>query len=144
MDYTERIAQEVSVLVPKLAVGVWKKFFEIEELTNRQIIVLMFLYENKSVKISDIARGLFVSFPTITGIVDRLVKKGYLLRGRNSKDRRIVYINLSNKGQNFVKRFKENIRKRWQKILSYLTREEQESYLSILKKILKTIEEKNA
>jgi DNA-binding MarR family transcriptional regulator len=141
MSFTERLSKEVSVLVPKLIIGVRKNFFEIEELTSRQIIVLLFIYENNCAKITDIADNFMVSLPTITGIVDRLVKKGYLMRERDERDRRLVYVFLNNKGKKFVMRFKATIKKRWYKVLSYLNRKEQEFYLKILKKLIKALNE---
>ena len=44
-----------------------------------------------------------MNFPmsTATGIVDRLVKKGYIERGKSDSDRRIVVITLSEKGESY-------------------------------------------
>ena len=143
MEFIKKVAQEVSILVPKLIVGIHKSFFEVEELTNRQIIVLLFIYENNSVKITDIADNFLVSSPTVTGITERLVKKGYLIRVRGRDDRRIVYVRLNQKGEKFVSKFRDTVKKRWESILSFLDREEQEAYLRILKKIIKALGKKN-
>ncbi|MBU0693445.1 MAG: MarR family transcriptional regulator [Candidatus Omnitrophica bacterium] len=141
VDFTEKVAKEVSVLIPKLIVGIKKSFFEIEELTNRQIIILLFVYENKRANISDIANNFLVSLPTITGIVDRLVKKGYLERIHDEVDRRVVYVALNDKGRNFVNKFLVTVKKRWHKILTFLNLKEQAFYLKILKKIIKALDE---
>lgn len=141
VDFTEKVAKEVSVLIPKLIAGIKKSFFEIEELTNRQVIILLFVYENKRANISDIANNFLVSLPTITGIADRLVKKGYLERIHDEVDRRVVYVALNDKGRNFVNKFLVTVKKRWHKILTFLNLKEQAFYLKILKKIIKALDE---
>jgi DNA-binding MarR family transcriptional regulator len=41
---------------------------------------------------------------TISGVVDRLEKKGYLVRDRIEKDRRVVKVRLTPKGKTLVKK----------------------------------------
>jgi DNA-binding MarR family transcriptional regulator len=136
---TNAIARELSLLIPKLITGVRASFFEIEELTNRQIIVLLFIYESGVANISSIAKNFSVSLATITGIVDRLVKRGYLKRKRDTRDRRIVYVSLSSKGARFVGDFLSIVRKRWKNVLKFLNEQERRAYLKILKKIVKAL-----
>ena len=140
MDITRKIADEVAALVPKMISGVTNSFFKIQELTNRQIVVLLCVYQAKQAKISDIARNFKISMPATTGIVERLVEGGYLIRKRDKDDRRVVFVQLSKKGETFAHKLKNTIRDRWTSILVHLDRREQEQYLNILRKIVKTME----
>jgi DNA-binding MarR family transcriptional regulator len=139
MQNIEKLLDEVIKIVPKFIVGIRSVFFKVEELTNRQIVILMFIYENPHCKISDIAKTFRVSDPTITGIVDRLCKKKYLRRERDIEDRRVVYVDLNKKGRSFLRRFFKVTKNKWKRILGSLTEEERFSYISILKKITKNL-----
>lgn len=48
---------------------------------------------------SSVAKKLGITMGTLTTSVGRLVKKGYVARNRNPKDRRIVEIHLTEKGR---------------------------------------------
>ncbi|MBD3246335.1 MAG: MarR family transcriptional regulator [Candidatus Omnitrophica bacterium] len=139
MTHARKIAREVSLLIPKLVVSIRQNFFEIEELTNRQIVTLMYISESDRPKLTDIAENFQVSAPTVSGVVDRLTRKGYLRRERDQQDRRVVYVVLSRKGTEFIERFRKTIQQRWETILDCLSRAEQEEYLRILRKILKNM-----
>lgn len=47
---------------------------------------------------STIAKELSVTVGTLTIAINSLVKKGYVIKKRSEKDRRVVYIHLSEKG----------------------------------------------
>ncbi len=53
----------------------------------------------KPQSMSVVAKKLNITIGTLTTSINRLVKKGYVERNRNPKDRRIVEINLTNKGK---------------------------------------------
>jgi DNA-binding MarR family transcriptional regulator len=48
---------------------------------------------------SETAQRLGITTGTLTVAIDRLVKKGYVERNRDTKDRRVVRINLTRKGK---------------------------------------------
>jgi DNA-binding MarR family transcriptional regulator len=48
---------------------------------------------------SQVAKVLSVTVGTLTIAINNLVKKGYVDRVRSEKDRRVVYISLSDKGR---------------------------------------------
>lgn len=52
---------------------------------------------------SQIAKYIMVKSSTVTGIVDRLEQKGLVKRFRDSPDRRIVTIELTDSGKNLAK-----------------------------------------
>jgi DNA-binding MarR family transcriptional regulator len=47
---------------------------------------------------------MYLNPSTITGVVDRLEKKRYVLRDRSEKDRRVVKVQLTPKGKRLAKR----------------------------------------
>lgn len=48
---------------------------------------------------SDLSRQLLVSSGNVTGLVDRLVRNGYVIRRRCPEDRRVLRVELSEKGR---------------------------------------------
>lgn len=49
--------------------------------------------------ITDIARELSITLPSVTAAVNKLAKKGYALKARDESDKRIVNVRLSREGQ---------------------------------------------
>ncbi|MBW1794098.1 MAG: MarR family transcriptional regulator [Deltaproteobacteria bacterium] len=67
--------------------------------TAAQLNCLLALYENGPLPASQIAKLIMVKSSTVTGIVDRLELKGLVTRVRNSPDRRVINIELTEAGR---------------------------------------------
>ncbi|MBN1981647.1 MAG: MarR family transcriptional regulator [Chitinivibrionales bacterium] len=105
-------------------------------LSKQEVFTLMMLDRRGEIIMSRIAEYVNISMSTATGIVDRLVKNGYVERNRSETDRRIVMISLSKKGKALVAEIK-NIGVTYAKQISeVLTDEEREFLFKIAKKIL--------
>jgi DNA-binding MarR family transcriptional regulator len=68
-----------------------------------QLNCLLALAENGPIPPSRIARRILVNSSTVTGIIDRLEKKGLVERLRESADRRVITITLTEAGRDFVR-----------------------------------------
>ena len=64
-----------------------------------QLYCLLALNDHGPLPPSQIARHILVKSSTVTGIVDRLEQKGLVQRVRNSRDRRVINIELTEKGR---------------------------------------------
>jgi len=64
-----------------------------------QLNCLLALYENGPLPPSQIAKYMMVKSSTVTGVVDRLEQKGLVTRARNSPDRRMITIELTEAGK---------------------------------------------
>jgi DNA-binding MarR family transcriptional regulator len=73
-------------------------------ITGPQLWILKTLYQDGSLSLGELSRRMFINPSTITGVVDRLEKKRYVLRVRNEKDRRIVKVQLTPKGNRLARR----------------------------------------
>lgn len=67
-------------------------------LTGPQLWVVKILKETSPLKVSDLARRMYLHPATMVGLLDRLEAKGLLKRTRSEKDRRVVYIDLTEQG----------------------------------------------
>jgi len=68
-----------------------------------QLHCLLALNENGPLPPSQIARHIMVKSSTVTGIIDRLEQKGFVERLRNSPDRRVITIQLTEAGKELAK-----------------------------------------
>jgi len=64
-----------------------------------QLNCLLALYEYGPLPPSQIAKHMMVKSSTVTGVVDRLEQKGLITRIRNSPDRRVITIQLTDTGK---------------------------------------------
>ncbi|MBN1758708.1 MAG: MarR family transcriptional regulator [Chitinispirillaceae bacterium] len=71
-------------------------------LSKHELFTLMLVERKGEITMSQIAAYVNVSMSTATGIVDRLVKNGFLVRNRTETDRRIVIISLTEKAKKLV------------------------------------------
>lgn len=67
------------------------KAMEKDNLSKTEITIL-FMVKRKAYKATDLAKEIGISASTLTGVVDRLVERGYVKRISDEKDRRVVFI----------------------------------------------------
>ena len=79
-----------------------KELSKIHSISAAQLNCLLALFENGSLPPSQIAKYMLVKSSTVTGVVDRLEQKGLARRMRNSPDRRIVTIELTEIGNHLA------------------------------------------
>jgi DNA-binding MarR family transcriptional regulator len=74
------------------------------QITMQQLRVMTILYHEGPTRVSDLARRLDVSTPTITGILDRLVRQRLSYRLSDPRDRRVVLNSLTQDGRDLVEK----------------------------------------
>lgn len=67
-------------------------------LTGSQLWVVKMLKETSPMKVSELARRMYLHPATMVGLLDRLEAKGVVKRTRSVKDRRVVHIDLTEQG----------------------------------------------
>lgn len=138
-----QVAQEMVLLHTKIMRSLRDPSLTHMDLSGSQMIILLSLHDLEECKVSILSKERRVSMPTMTGMIDRLVELGYARRKRSKKDRRAVMVSLTKKGDTLVHQIQQIIRKKWQFLAAGLTESERRSYISILKKLIRIIEEKN-
>lgn len=87
------------------------------DLTMPQLKVVLLLFLGGSSRMSVVASSLGVSLATATGIVDRLVERGIVLREAQPGDRRVVLCHLSEKGEKLIGEMWQSARQRAKELL---------------------------
>ncbi|MCL4465586.1 MAG: MarR family transcriptional regulator [Chloroflexi bacterium] len=74
------------------------------EVTMPQLKTLILVYgsEQQCLRMGQLASSLGVALSTATGIVDRLVEQGLLVRQEDPEDRRLVVVRLTEKGRETI------------------------------------------
>jgi DNA-binding MarR family transcriptional regulator len=70
--------------------------------TMSQLKVMFLLLMGGTSRMSEISSALSVSLATATGVVDRLVERGFVVREGQPEDRRVVLCRLSEKGEQLL------------------------------------------
>ena len=98
--------------------------------------VLYALYQNGgSMRLSDIARLINRTKPTVTVLVDRLEKCGYVRRQQSGSDSRVTIIEVTERGNSLRKVFTDAGQKLRQKAFRGIGRNEQELLVELLQRV---------
>jgi len=123
MAIEDRFIFLISKVCQKLIINLQKSFSESGiEVTPIQVMLLFFLQKNDGSSLTQISQGLMLENPTVTGLIDRLEKLGYVKRSDHPNDRRVYLVHLTEKGKKvankalpIVKRLNEQIKEGYSK-----------------------------
>ncbi len=71
-------------------------------LTGPQLWAIKIVAESAPIRVSDLARSMYLHPATVVGILDRLEARGVVKRTRSAEDRRVVEINLTRLGRDIA------------------------------------------
>jgi DNA-binding MarR family transcriptional regulator len=109
-----------------------------QDIPDAQIKLVMYLAIHGSQTMSDLAEGLKVTTPAITGLVDKLEKRGMVERLRDPQDRRVVHVRLAPRARLIAEQHLEARRRQMRLVLTTLTPEEQRMFIRTLKLLAQT------
>ena len=110
------------------------------DLNEKELFIIAFIGENRSVKMSDIADYLQAPLSTLTTIVDKLVTNKFLVRYNSNDDRRVVKVELDRKGKASYTEFKNRRATVAEKVLGHLSEAEQLTLIANLGGLAKSIQ----
>ena len=133
MAIEDRFIFLISKVCQKLIINLQKAFSENGvEVTPIQVMLLFFLQKNDGSSLTQISQGLMLENPTVTGLIDRLEKLGYVKRSDHPNDRRVYLIYLTEKGNMVAKRALPIIKKLNEEIKKGYSKEEIENFKKVL------------
>lgn len=129
----------------KLFVVLSKAHRAISDYTNKFIVeaglnptefaVLEMLYHKGDTPLQKIGDQILIASGSITYVVDKLEKKGFMVRAHCKKDRRVIYAKITDEGTKFMDDFFPNHEQKIDEIMSVLTLEEKQKMIELLKQI---------
>jgi len=97
-DHTKQIVFSIRRLIQASEIYT-KELNKKYQVSSAQLNCILTLYEYGPLPLSQIATHMMVKSSTVTGVVDRLEKKGFAERTRSSPDRRVIPIRLTEAGK---------------------------------------------
>ena len=102
------------------------------EISEKELMLVAFVGDNKSVKMSEIADYLKAPLSTITSIADKLVANKFLVRQNSDEDRRVVKVALAEKGLESYKSFITRKKAVTKKVLSHFSEKEHKTLIKYI------------
>lgn len=135
----KQTAVAMSHLMPYIIQGAHLGAMNMRSITQSQFLILVMLHTNGTCSMNSLASKMQVQLPTMSGMVNRLVKSDYLTRIVKEEDRRHVWISLTPKGKDFLEQFQGILRKRWEDVLAILDEREVKKFYLIVDKLIKKL-----
>jgi DNA-binding MarR family transcriptional regulator len=104
-------------------------------LTYTQYIVFMVLWDKEKVTVGELGKTLSLDAGTLTPLLKKLEKEGYITRERSAEDERVTELVITGKGNDLKEKCKD-IPSKVASVLSLLKQDEIESLYKILYKII--------
>ena len=79
-----------------------KRAEKVGGLTGPQVWAMTVLAESAPIRVTDLARRMYLHPSTVVGILDRLEQQAQVTRKRSGKDHRVVTVSLTEKGRETV------------------------------------------
>lgn len=116
---------------------------DLTTLTLAQLQTLIFLKNHRSVSMRDIANHFSIELPSATSLLNKLHSVELVERQQDEKDRRIVRIALTAKGESLLKEAMEQRTKKISHMLSSLSQKDQDDLLRILQILVAKLKQNN-
>jgi DNA-binding MarR family transcriptional regulator len=109
------------------------------DLTPAQWAVLIRLSEQDGLNMTELGHLLYFDKPTTTGVVNRLVKKKYVKKVKNRKDRRVTHVFITDAGKEALIPVEPIINFYSENFLKDISAEEYEVAKNVLKTLIRNI-----
>jgi DNA-binding MarR family transcriptional regulator len=113
----------------------FKKLLAEYGLTPIQVLIIEALRDEEGVSAGEIGKKLVLDSATLSGVLDRLAEKGWIVKQTDAEDRRSLKIYLSDKAKEMAAPIAEQRQKANDEIMESLSTEEK----VLLKRLLKDI-----
>src|SRR5512138_284237 len=110
-------------------------------LTAPQIHALLWLGHDGPLTMGELARRVAVTEKTVTGIVDRLERDGYLRRERDAADRRVVRARATGRGAAVSRDIEEGLHEKLVRVLALLDARDRRALVGILERLAERLDE---
>ena len=108
-------------------------------INKKELMIIAFVGDNKSAKMSEIAEYLKAPLSTLTSIADKLVANKFLVRHSSDEDRRVVKVALGEKGLESYKAFLSRKKAMTKKVLSHFSEKEHNTLIRDINKLATAI-----
>jgi len=115
--------------------GKLAKHMKMPDVTMRQLKLLRLLGHVEDVTMKDLAKMAGITMPTATGLVDRMVDNGLVVRADDPDDRRVVRIKLTRKAKGLRDRWRRMRGEKLDRVMSQLTAKDRQRFVEAFETI---------
>lgn len=116
---------------------------ELLDCSKNEVLALFYIYRMKSTNMGSIAEYINAPLNTLTGVIVRLERKNLILRQRDTQDKRVIKITLTEKGKNLFDNFLEEVKHYFTDIYDELSNEEKSALITIVIKAFSILKRSN-
>ena len=98
------------------------------DITPGAYFLMLYVKKHNSLSMSDLGKMLLISKPNVTVMVNKLIAKGFVIRSSDKRDRRIIMIQLTDSGIQFIEKNSKKYLTQIKKKLLSLSEEELEMF----------------
>ncbi len=103
MDKYDCLKLENQICFPLYAaskeiIRMYKPFLDKLDLTYTQYIVMMVMWESKTITVKDLGEQVYLDSGTLTPLLKKLETKGYVKRKRSEEDERNLFVSITDLG----------------------------------------------
>lgn len=98
----------------------WSKIFE-QHLPGSQSYLIFMLERKGPLRMSELADALHLTAGAVTTASDKLIEQGYIQRKRDEVDRRVVYLEITEKGRETMQQLRNEGRKTMKTVFGHLS-----------------------
>jgi DNA-binding MarR family transcriptional regulator len=142
-EFADKVNEVIPVMMKEMTRRQASELYK-GKITLPQMLILDLLNKNGECKMKDLARFMSVTTAAMTGIVDRLVRSGYVERVYEPNDRRIIKIRIKDKGLELAKRVNHQRRKLIIDVFGQISEADRQDYLKVLLLIRGIMQQKEA
>ena len=136
-----QLKNQISFIVYLCSKEITRKYLPLLEkydLTYTQYVVMMYFWEKETSNVKELGKTLLLDPSTLTPILKKLEKKGYLIRNKSKLDERNLKVTMTKKGKELQKEVSFIPNK--MKECAGLSDKEEEQLYKLLYKVLTNIE----
>jgi DNA-binding MarR family transcriptional regulator len=117
--------------------------FEDQELTFSQWTTLVALHDGRITSAGDLAHNICHDAGSLTRLVDEMVRRGLVNRGRSESDRRVVTLALTPRGRSLVEALAPKVMEFWNGLLAGFSHAEIDTLINLLTRLVIAAEGKS-
>ena len=120
-----------------------ESWFQLDlKFSKSELFSMLLIDRRQEITMTELSEFIHSPMSTSNGVVERLIKKGCVLRDRSEFDRRIVVLRLTEEGMQSISGFKELISGYLKLALEALSQEEIETLVGTVMKIIRGLQSK--
>lgn len=105
-------------------------------LTPPKYLLLYLINKNQKITASELGRQMGLSSGSITTAVNKLVNNHLITRKRNSRDRRVTWLELTDEGKRLIEEIFNSRQELWLSLFENLSHNERDQFRFLLNKLI--------